>query len=48
MKMLGETKLKPGTYKASDAALEGLVTDSSTDARGALVVTGGGIVIIVQ
>lgn len=46
--MLGETKLKPGTHKASDAALDGFVTDSSADATGALVVTGGGIVIAVR
>ena len=45
---LGSPKLKPGTYKASDAGLVGFVTDSSSGATGSLVVTGGGIAIIVR
>ena len=45
---LGDLKLKPSTYKASDAALEGFVTDSSEAETGTLVVTGGGIVIFVK
>ena len=45
---IGGTKLKPGTYKASDAGLVGFVTDSSSGATGSLVVTGGGIAIIVR
>ncbi len=45
---LGGVKLKPGTYKVSDAALVGFVTDSSSGATGSLVVTGGGIAIIIR
>ena len=45
---LGGVKLKPGTYKASDAGLTGFVTDSSSGATGSLVVTGGGIAIIIR
>ena len=45
---LSSAKLKPGTYKASDAGLVGFVTDSSSGATGSLVVTGGGIAIIVR
>ena len=43
---LGETKLAPGTYAASNAAVEGFVVDSATG--GALVVRGGGFSIIVR
>ena len=41
-------KLAPGTYTAGDAAVAGFVVDTADGARGALVVTGGGLSIIVR
>ena len=43
---LGGVKLAPGTYAAGDAAVAGFVVDSVTG--GELVVTGGGLAIIVR
>ena len=45
---LGETKLAPGTYTASSAAVDGFVIDTADGAGGSLVVTGGGFKLIVR
>ena len=45
---LGAASLKPGTYKASDAALMDFVTDSSEGKSGTLEVTGCGIAVVVR
>lgn len=45
---LGETKLAPGTYAASSAAVDGFVIDTADGAGGSLVVTGGGFKLIVR
>jgi hypothetical protein len=43
---LGGVKLSPGTYAAGNAAVVGFVVDSTTG--GSLVVTGGGLSIVVR
>lgn len=45
---VGETKLKPGTYKATDEVLSDYVSDSSGTNAGVLEVTGGGLAVIVR
>ena len=45
---LGGIKLSPGTYAASNAAVEGFVVDTADGAGGTLVVTGGGFMLIVR
>ena len=45
---LGETKLKPGTYKVTDGVLSDYVLDSSGTNAGVLEVTGGGLAVIVR
>ena len=44
---LGATRLRPGTYRASDTVVAGFIADSKgTD--GTLVVTGGGFAVIIR
>ena len=44
---LGATRLRPGTYRASDTVVAGFIADSKgTD--GMLVVTGGGFAVIIR
>jgi hypothetical protein len=45
---LGETKLAPGTYAASNAAVAGFVIDTADGAGGELIITGGGFKLIVR
>jgi hypothetical protein len=45
---LNGTKLLPGTYSATDAAVAGFVTDTAADSPGSLVVSGSGTVIMLR
>lgn len=45
---LNGTKLLPGTYSATDAAVAGFVTDTAEGDTGSLVVSGSGTVIMLR